>query len=70
LTDGEGTATQKGQELATFARKQAEDVAYDLAEVLVRRSDEEFATAMATAREAMFIGGTLVGASLMPEARP
>ena len=70
LTDGEGTATPKGLDLAAFARKQAEDATYDLAEVLVRRSDEEFSAAMAAAMEAMFIGGTLVGASLMPGARP
>ncbi|MCR5260178.1 MAG: hypothetical protein K6E40_18800, partial [Desulfovibrio sp.] len=60
----------KGQELVSFARKQAEDVTYDLAEVLVRRSDQEFSATMVTAMEAMFIGGTLVGASLMPKARP
>jgi hypothetical protein len=70
LDDGRGTPAPKGRELATFARRQAEDAAADLAEFLLERSDGEFAAAMAEAREAMFIGGTLVGASLMPGARP
>ncbi len=70
LDDGRGTPTPKGRDLSAFAGKEAEDAAQELLDVLAMQGKEAFAAALAEAREAMFVGGTIVGASLMPGARP
>ncbi|MCR5258643.1 MAG: hypothetical protein K6E40_10865 [Desulfovibrio sp.] len=70
LADRRGKPTPKGRDLAAFAGKTAEDVANELADVLARQGREAFDAAMAEAREAMFVGGTIVGAVIMPKARP
>ncbi|MCR5258108.1 MAG: hypothetical protein K6E40_08115 [Desulfovibrio sp.] len=70
LADRRGTPTPKGRALMAFAEKAAEDVASELAGVLAMQGKEAFDAAMAEAREAMFVGGTIVGAGLMPETKP
>ncbi len=70
LADRRGKPTPKGRALAAFAEKATADVASELSDVLARQGREAFDAAMAEAREAMFVGGTIVGAGLMPKAKP
>ena len=69
LNDRSGSPTPKGRDLAAFAGKAAENVADELAGVLARQGREAFDAAMAEAREAMFVCGTIVGSTLMPRTR-
>ena len=70
LADRRGAPTPRGRSLAAFAEKAAEDAASELSDVLARQGKDAFATARAEAREAMFVGGTIVGAGLMPKEMP
>ncbi|MCR5258141.1 MAG: hypothetical protein K6E40_08295 [Desulfovibrio sp.] len=70
LADRRGAPTPRGRALAAFAGKAAEDAANELAGVLEQHGKGAFATAKAEAREAMFVGGTIVGAGLMPKVKP
>ncbi len=67
LADKKGKATPQGRKLSAFATRLAEDMANELATVLAGQDKEAFATAMAEAGEAIFVGGTIVGATIMPK---
>lgn len=70
MNKGRGRRTPEGENLAAFIKNQAEELKEELVGILLQCSGEEFDAALAAARKAMFVCGTIVGSSLMPSARP